>query len=157
MAETLEELRKINRQLAEIQEIFAKGESAKSEYSIVTILIGFTPIFLFLISYFQGNPDQMLGYFMTGALFVFFFGMSTIWAIVQIARTKSPFTYSIAVGFPLFIIALPFVFSVLVLLHILPVSQPLEYLAIVVLIIYAVVFFAIFIIDLLYSKLVSRS
>jgi len=155
--EVLEELKKIHRQLVEIQKTLTKGESTKTEYSIVTVFIGFVPFFLFLISYFHGNPDHLIEYFMTVALFLFFFGASLVWAVVQIAKTKTPFAYTITIAFPLFIIALPFIFSVCVFLDVLPISQTFEYLAIVVITIYAVVFLAIFIINLLYNKLIAKS
>jgi len=155
--EVLEEMKKISGQLIKIQESLEKRESTKTEYSIVTIFIGFIPIFLFLISYFQDNPGHLIEYFMTFALFVFFFGASLIWAIIQIARTKTPFTYSITLVFPLFVIALPFIFSVLVTLHVLSVSSTIEQLAIIVIVIYATVFFVVFAIDLLYRKLIVRT
>lgn len=154
--EVIEEIEKINMQLIKIHESLQKRETIKTDYSIVTIFAGFIPLFLFLISYFQANPEHTLAYFITLALFVFFGGASFIWAIIQIARAETPFTYSIALLLPLFVIFLPLLWSVLVTCQMLSVAPIFKQIAIGIIGIYAVVFFGYFVIELLYGKLIMK-
>jgi hypothetical protein len=157
MDELIEELRKINQKLAEIQEVFEKRESMKMDYNIIMIFAGFIPIFLFLISYFQTNPGHFTEYFLTLAFFVFFACTSFIWAIIQIAKAETPFTYSLTLLMPLFIVFLPLLWAILIILHILPTTTVFEGIANITIIIYAIIVFVYLAIELLYRNLIAKT
>lgn len=155
--EVIDQMKRINEQLIEIQGMLKTRESTKTDYSIVTILVGFIPVFLFMLAYFGADPRYSTEYFTTLAFFVFFAGVSFIWAMIQILKAESPFTYSLTVLLPLFILFLPLLWSILVTLKVLIVGAVFQQLAIVIMVIYAFVFFAYFGIELLYRKLIVRT
>jgi hypothetical protein len=152
--EVIRTLKRISRQLSKIQEMLRTRESTKTDYSIVTIFVGFIPIFLFMLSYFQAYSTE---YFITFAFLGFFVGVSFIWAMIQVAKMESPFTYSLTLFLPLFIIFLPLLWSILVTFHVISTSTTFQNLSIATISIYATFFFAYFVIEFLYRKLIVRT
>jgi hypothetical protein len=154
--DVLEELRKVNEALSQIEKTLKESKSTGTEYNIIAIFIGFTPIFLYLLTIFQSNEPMSIEYYTTLSLFIFFSATALIWAINKIARADTPFIYSIALVFPIFLVALPFVLSILAVLDLFSFPSPFEQLPFVIIAVYAVVFFAIFSINVLYNRLIER-
>jgi len=156
LKEVTKQIKELNERLIAIHEMLEKRESTRTEYSILTIFAAFIPVFLFMLSYFGVNPHST-EYFITLAFLMFFAGTSFVWAMIQVAKAKTPFTYSLTFLLPLFIIFLPLLWAVLVTLNVLPVITVFRQVSIAIICIYAAVFFVYFAIELMYRKLIVRN
>ena len=140
-------------QLIEIRDILEKQNKESRDFNIIAIFMGFSPIFIFLLSFMQQNS---LEYWIIFLFFAFFFGICFIWSIIQVAKAETQFTYGLALFLPLFIIALPLVLSVLIAAQVIRGYEAYFQLSLVIIIIYAIVFFVIFEINFLYERIILR-
>ncbi|MHA1676825.1 MAG: hypothetical protein ACTSU6_06565, partial [Candidatus Njordarchaeales archaeon] len=145
--------------LNDIKDDLEKGSKNTLDYSIISIFIGFIPIFLFVFSFIQSNPDIQISPFIYWTLLCFFaFILSTcfIWAVKKIGEMETPLTIGLTFALPIFIVSMPLILSILIIFQIIQTAKIWWNMALIVIIGYAIFFSAICLIHFVFAWILKR-